>query len=142
MMPPVICSPYPRGTSQWQTSPTSEQRAIRVTGTTWYTAMPSCMVCQTTLRMLVSSPLSSTLDGLIELTTKLDLRVWAQRRERRRNATNFISSPHHPSSPSVCLTCFWLPLAFYPCQGPGWPSSGKSHSLDLCLCTCCSLETS
>lgn len=78
--------------NQWQTSPTSEQRAIRVTRTTWYTATPSCMVCQTTLRMLVSSPLSSTLDGLIELTTKLDLRVWAK--EGRGDGTTLISSAH------------------------------------------------
>ena len=50
---------------------------------------------------LVSYPLPSTLDELIELTVRLDLRIRARRRERRQNAPGRLDSARWPGPSSV-----------------------------------------
>lgn len=96
-MPPVICSPYDRGASQWQTSPLTSGRQ-----SDWNTAAFRNAflhgLADYIKDELVSYPVPSTLDGFIELSTQLDLRIRARRRERRQNAV-LLTSALHPSSP-------------------------------------------
>ena len=50
---------------------------------------------------MVSYPLPSTLDKLIELTVRLDLRIQAWRRERRQNTPGRLDPARWPGSSSA-----------------------------------------